>query len=67
MYCKQVIAEVKKLFQFLLAFWLLGELHPGLSGRSEEHDHQASENMGLVRAENFQFPWDLRHRRPHWT
>ena len=45
-------------------FGLLGKLHQGLSVLLEEHHLQDQQELGLVRAENFQVPFRLHHRRP---
>ena len=52
-----------ELLRVLLAFGLLGKLHGGLSVLFEEDDLQDLQEVALVRAEKFQFPLSLHHRR----
>ena len=66
-YCKDVPVVVLELLHVLFSTGLLAELIPGLSVPSEDLIFQALEKMGLVRAEECQFPFNLHRPRPQWT
>ena len=63
----EFLAEVLELLHILLVFGLLGTLHLGLPVQFEEHHLRDLWEVGLVPAENFQFPPNLHHGRPRWT
>ena len=60
-----VVLDIIYIYIYKYVFlWAAGRIAPESSRAFHEHDLQYLEKMELVRAENFQFPLDLHHRRP---